>query len=308
MSEPTVWPGAFDELVGVRPEEKTASTYGLDLWDSNNPTGGLAFPVWAERASLKARMPLMRRHLMVFLEQHAVVLRGLAPIDAEHLGRLIGTAELDGLRPLGSMIVSPSPPRADWLRAVLVGVAKVWSRGLPLIVTAVAERAETSAAPLVPALSRCLEDGGDTAVREAAFSALTLLAGRGNLDAFRIIERRALASSGQGASERFVAAVCDCGAAAIRSLGGERDVQDAVDVAVAVVEVCAKASRFEMLDHVLRALNPSALPVEVTLAFLASTRGIANLLPEREKLFERFEIAVRERKRPDAVSLLRFAQ
>jgi hypothetical protein len=87
-----------------------------------------------------------------------------------------------------------------------------------------------------------------------------------------------------------------------------RDIQEAVDVAVGVVDVSPKANATAQLDGVPERIDPDSLPPEVVLAVLVTSKPGAPKLQARQALVVRFEAALKGRRRPDAESLMRFAR
>ena len=106
----------------------------------------------------------------------------------------------------------------------------------------------------------------------------------------------------------MVELLCEKALIAIPLLVHRRDIQDAVDVTVCLVDVSLKTENQAALNRVLSWVDPDVLPPEVVLAFLTTSRPAGERLDARAKLVSRFERAIRARRRPDADALVRFAQ
>jgi hypothetical protein len=146
-------------------------------------------------------------------------------------------------------------------------------------------------------------------VRVVVAAAFGILAGRGGVRAFRSLEKMALrADLEPDERAKLVQLLCDRALETIPRLARSRDIQEAVDVAVGVVDVSLKAGHATLLDRTFGKLDPEVLPPEIVLAFLSTSKPGAWQLPAREALVERFEKAIKRQGRADANALMRFAR
>ena len=64
--------------------------------------------------------------------------------------------------------------------------------------------------------------------------------------------------------------------------------QHPVDLAVAMIDVSLKAGHADVLNDALKKVDVS-WPTEVVMAFWAATAAVADQVPERDAMWERFE-------------------
>lgn len=288
-----------------RTAQEPAATYayafGTESKQANEPRLGAD---WLTRASRLSRMPATRRNLMALLERQIDVLRSVSEDQATLLGEIIGGARGEGLHTLAELYRTSAPPRATWTRSLFSGVLKQWPEALASV-AAVAEPLTVErmlGALEVPALH-------GRQVRSVATRAYGVLAARGDINAIRALEKLVLGAPNEaGERASILRVLCDRAFDAVPKLARDRDVQEAVDVAVGIVDISLKAGHASELNRVLKRLDPDMLPPEVVLAFLATSKPAATALPDRSSLVERFEQALRARGRSDADTLMRFAR
>jgi hypothetical protein len=252
---------------------------------------------------MRARSPLSRQELVHYLQASADEFRDVNAPEAEALGELVGT--LKGAGPLERLV--RSAPRAAWLADFVVGIAKTWPDGLSVAASTIQRNSSGPVQTLVPTLSHHLHES-DEASRTAALVALSAFAARGEAAAFHAIELRCFAKGiAPGERQRLVRALVQAGTLAIvKSSGG--DVQDAVDIAVGIVDVAAKTHHFAELDIALKQLEPADLPVEVSVALLTSSRFGSAHLKWRDDFSARFALNLRTRKHPEADKIIRIVK
>ena len=100
----------------------------------------------------------------------------------------------------------------------------------------------------------------------------------------------------------------EAGASAIIKSASGGTLQHAVDIAVGLVDVAAKTDQLPLLNAALGQLDPAVLPVEVSVALLASSRHFSEHLAARAEFGRQFVVNLRTRRHPEADKLLRFAR
>jgi len=241
---------------------------------------------------------------MALLRAQAGSLREFPDADARTLGTVVGRARADGQAALAELFRTAVAP--TWARAFLNGLFDSWPnamRSLELVRHLLSDRS-----PLAAALEESLGEGS-WELRWPAARAVGLRAARGHVSALRAIERMTL-DEGLTPSQRGKMAdlFADSAVQAIPRLARGTDVQEAVDVAVGLVDVCLKTGNTAPLDRALSAIDPEVLPAEIVLAFLTTSKPASAQLPARANLIGRFEDAIRARGRTDADALMRFAR
>jgi hypothetical protein len=297
-----------ERLDAFRPDakkpEQSASTYARNYWGAERPLGGLTIREWIRLASVRAENPLSRQPLITFLEASADRFHEADPTDAESLGVLIG--RLQGVGPIRAFLRAPG--QADWLGSLVVGIAKSWRNGLNVVALALESPIRGAMVAFVPTLTRALR-ADDAETRAAALSALTTVASLGNQDAFQAIERRCHAKNIDNDELRgVVRALLEAGVSVLERPVARSSLQLWVDVAVALVDVAAKTSSLDFLNTALAQLDPEVLPVEVSLALIATSRPVADDLAARKMFCQHFEQALRTRRHPNIDKLLPFAK
>ncbi|MEZ4264633.1 MAG: hypothetical protein R3B36_36545 [Polyangiaceae bacterium] len=263
-----------------------------------------AVGVWLERARALATTRAIRRGVLDRAEEQIGSLH-LADSEGAHtLGCIVGGARAEGAPLLTRLLARPELAN-EWVDALLAGVVETWRQGLEWI----ALRAGRDSVPrMTAALGRCRLAWRD-APRQSALKALASLAERGVLPALEELEHEALREDLDAeASARAFSTFFEGGKAALRAvLEDARDVQPAVDVAVALVDVSMKLGRTTELDALLGSLNPAVLPTSVTMAFLTTSKPLAEDLLGRATLLAGFETALNGRGL-SADRLLRFVR
>ncbi len=304
MNELTEDPPATTQGVPRVRSGTSASTYGRNYWETGSQVGGLTLREWLNRAFLRADNPLSRQPLILFLEASADKFRNVDADSAESLGVLMGRLQDGG--PIEALL--RSAPQAEWWGAFIVGIAKTWTKGLTVVATTIERKNFADAKTFVPALARCLRGSSD-ATRAAAGLALTVLAARGDADAFRAVELRCLAKDVAPAERKeLVRALIEAGTLAIVKATSGAKLQQSVDVAVGIVDVAAKTGELPRLDIALSHMDPAVLPIEVSVAILASSRHFSDRLAARAEFGKRFGVALHTRRHPEADKLFRYAK
>ena len=241
---------------------------------------------------------------MAILRQQVVALRTVPDDKARILGEIVGTARADGVDVLADLFRAPVPP--IWSRALLAGLFKSWPDALRS--AELLRDVSSDQSPLGAPLEESLGEGSWERRWDTA-RAVGLRAARGHVSALRAIERMTLDHVLTPAQRGKMAELfAESALQAIPRLARGTDVQEAVDVAVGLVDVCLKTRNTATLNRRLSEINPDVVPAEIVLAFLTTSRPASAELPARADLVGRFEKAIRGRGRTDADALMRFAR
>ena len=255
---------------------------------------------WLNRASRLSHMPAARKSLMILLARAPDKLRSLSEDEARVLGAIIGNARIEGLNTLVSVFKDvDDPPGPAWSSSLFSGLVSKWPEAL----SSAAKLDKLTILPIMIAVDQSLNVMRDYV--SIAARAFAILIRRGEVRAFRSLERIALQPSAN--QESYVRLLCESGLEAVLNLVVDRDIQDAVDVAVGMVDVGLKTGHHEIINEVLDKVDTETVPPEVALAFLTTSKPAVGDLPARTELVRRFERSIRGRRRPDADALMRFA-
>jgi len=295
---------ASEVLSRVPPPKRAARESAATTRPEDEGRGAPPFPLTDDlvrSAKLLSRTPAARPGLMARLSRQVPALRAVSEDQARVLGEIVGAARADGYEVLAALF--RTPVALPWSRALLNGLFESWPEALRSVRL---RELWSEQSTFSPALEDSLRDGSWDR-RWAVASLYGRRAARGSASALRSIERMTLDPRlTREQQEEMAQLFTDRGLEAIMALAGGPDVQPAVDVAVAIVDVCLKVGQTAILDRALATTNPDETPAEIVLAFLTTTITASSRLPARAHLVERFEKAIRGRLRPDADALMRF--
>ena len=254
---------------------------------------------YLERAFTLALIPGARLNLLEQIQKRMDIIRELPVTEASRLGELMGQAKTAAV-PTYARWFEDGSQEANWLLEFSYGLSREWPEALSRVI-----RGFNSGWPQLLPLLWVMDTR--QALRTASIRALGVGVSAGSPVAFRALETAALRAETPAEKSTVVQTLCASGLQAITNLAQARDVQEAVDIAVGLVDVSLKTGQLRHLDELMSRLAPDELAAEVILAFLTTSAPAANSLPARTKLLERFRHALMGRRRPDAEELLRFA-